>query len=308
MNLNTVGALPLDFIDHMDLATAGQYSKVLPAGKYLGLLIDFAATYSSSISNTILGSVKVNKFGRDNSGVSGDIVNVGIVNLQILNNLLGGLPKDTAGTAAAFSCIVPFGFFGYPNALYSDGNNLKMFIDKAAVTCTTFTADIYGIFGNAPQNYIPIIQQDRINSLGGISAKDIKVNNLIALLLKDASTTNPTSVVVKTRDRSAMFSLTALKAYTDLAFNVESASLGVSFLNLLNTDISDALNDEVRCNFSGGNGYLDYIAISAVFDKGAQALTRQQVETEIRHRYQDNKVTPPNPPETFPVLNPDAGG
>jgi hypothetical protein len=153
------------------------------------------------------------------------------------------------------------------------------------------------VFGNAPENFIPIISQNRYNTLGGLASQPITIRNLIAIWLKKATTTNPDLITVEASNFSDSFSFASAQYFSDLIFNVESDSLSSIMLPILNTDIADAVNDTVNIKFSGGSGNLDYITISAYFNPLRRDISVNEVRKYRQNRY--NKialVTPRVPP------------
>lgn len=279
--MNFMNKQSLDFIKTLNVKDSNQWSDPLPAGQYLGLLLYFYGDYTSSVDPiNALGQVRVN------IGGLGDTVNVNAVNLQTINNFLGGRPESTAGTNFYASVIVPFTLFGLPNALHiGSRDEVKVYVQKAQTTVDNMKCEISGIYGNAPENFIPIISQDRYNTLGGLATEFVAVRNLIALWLKKATTTDPDLISLESNYFSNSFSWKAGQFYSDLAFNVESATLNSIFIPILNTDVADAINDTVRLKFSGGAGNMDFITISAHFNRSRLAYTRKMVEAYRVSKY-----------------------
>lgn len=271
----------LDYIKTLNVISANQWSDPLPAGHYLGLELMFYGTHSGSVDPAdALGQVRVNIAGL------GDIVNVSAVNLQTINNFLGGRPESTAGTDFYASCIIPFTLFGLPNALYiGNKDSVKVFVQKCQTTATAMSCEISGIYGNAPENFIPIISQDRYNSLGGLATEFVAVKNLVAIWLKQATTTDPDLISLESNYFSNSFSWKSGQFYSDLAFNVESTTLGSILIPVLNTDVADAINDMVRLKFSGGSGVMDFVTISAHFNRSRLSYTRQLIKAYRTEMY-----------------------
>jgi hypothetical protein len=290
-----INALPLSFIEtltNLHYTGADQISKPLPKGKYSGLQLEFTGTGSASVDDADYGSVRVTKLD-SRGGFSGDIYNINIAYLRKINNALLGLVHTTDGTTFAHNVVIPFNF-GFPNALYSDGENYEVTIEKCnTALVTACSCRMLGLQANVPQSYLPIVAQRRFNSLGGINSEPIKLQNLMVLAMLDASTTNPTSVVIKSENRQAIFTMDDAKHYTDLAYKIESASLGMSIINLINSDISDALSDEVTIFFSGGSGYMDYITIASVFDNDTRVMTNNQVQQAIADKWKSHDLVAP---------------
>ena len=291
-----INSLPLNFIETLkDLHYAGadQISKTLPQGKYAGLQLEFYGTGTAEVTDEQYGSVRVVKLD-SRGGYSGDIVNINIAILRKINNALLGLVHTNNGTAFAHNVVIPFNY-GFRNALYSDGSNYELVIEKCNVAnVLTCSCRILGLQANVPQSYLPIIAQKRFNSLGGINSEPIKLKNLMLLAMLDASTTNPTSVVIKSDNRQAMFTIDDAKHYTDLAYRIESASLGLAIVNLINADISDALSDEVTIFFSGGAGYMDYVVVSAHFDNEIRLMSARQVTDAVSAKWKSHGLISPS--------------
>lgn len=275
----------VDYIKTLDLITSDQYSEPLPAGNYLGLGLYFYGTHSGSVDPVnALGVVKVLYQG------IGDIFRLDVVKLQTLNNFFGGRPDSTAGTAFHAFALIPFKFFGVPNALHiTDNTVVKVWLEKCKATATTWKCDILGIYGNAPQNYIPIVSQDRITALGGLQSQTIAIRNLIALWLSTASTTNPDLISVASRDYTNSFGFAEAQYLSDILFNVESASLSSIVIPFMFDDLADVVSDRVAIKLSGGSGYMDFITMSALFTPKYLRATRHRVLAERTEKY--NRIT-----------------
>lgn len=295
----------LDLIDSLTniTTTAGQWSKALPAGHYVGLLVRATGTAAASRDESHIGDLRLTY---ESPEYTGDILSISFANLRKYNRVQGGIIENTTGTTFALSAVLPFTHFGQPNSLYVGvSERARLWMNPCSAAMTSLTVDIYGLrTETVPANYLPLLFQRRFNNLGGIQAEELRVPNLLALMLTDASTTNPTSIVVSARTKPArMFDLGALKAFTDWAFDVESSTLGVGVLSFVSGDIADTLGDEYLIRFSGGSGYLDFITVSAHIMPGLRNLSRNVVQSAITAAWRQAEVAPVDSAIPAPGIN-----
>jgi hypothetical protein len=287
-----------DFIQTLNLLTADQYSDALPTGHYSLLHLRISGTAPGATTDAVLGGIKLNI---DHPLYKGDVVDISLPNLRIINRAFGGLVETTnaagGGGAYAYSAFLPFSWLGYPNALQvTPEDSTVLFMEKeVGGAVTTMLCEVVGLFSpSVPENYIPVLSQRRYNTLGGIQATTVRVKNLIALMLKAATTTDPTSVNITSTYGRSMFAPATLRALSDFAFDVDTTALGIGILPLLTGDISDALGDEYSVGFSGGVGNLDYFTLSADIVNGRRNLSRSVQRNNIAANWARADATPVN--------------
>lgn len=292
-----------DVHDNLETFNAPRYSDEIPPGNYDGIWLWFSGSLSAAITDLDLGMVRLIA---DAPWGKGDVHNISIENLRMLNKHFGGVLQEWQDASNfKFSAFLPASVFGFPSSLYiPDGSSVKLHLSqtRSGSTITACTCEMSLLpFSPRPMNYLLQLSQNRYNSLGGIVPTPLKVPNLLALGLRKASTTDPDSVILSGRRRAWTINTESARAFSSWLWDMEEASDDIALLPLFSQDIGEAIGDTYKLTFTGGSGYIDYIMLQASLNTPAQKVSAVLARDTVSQGYVDARVGPA--PEPIPRVD-----
>lgn len=250
------------FHDTLDISASAKSSNLVKPGRYEGIFLSLAGTYSGSIAepNQVI-TVMLN---------GATLIRATWQQLRKLADLWMGKPTLTAGTAFAFAFKVPFYHPMLKTAINITRSD-KMTIESEAigVTVTTAVLNISMLPSDEPEAYRICINGTSATLTGSLYEFLMgSARNVSTVILFDASTTNPTNVLCVVDGVQKFYgTYTALKQYSNCDARIEASALDLAVLNFVrNGRIDESLSESVLLTVDSGAGTMGYLIISHSFD------------------------------------------